>query len=161
MPAADRLSRRISCRPDGQGHEAYAVPFLRVRLRPAAEKPIARKRAANTALPRPSAPEAEPSGLCANAPELRWLLLAWWELHGRHGIPWKRRPDGHPAADGEPLDPYGVFVAEVMRAARQHTYYGWDNCSLSGWRWPTAIAASLPEVKRRRSALACSGRKRP
>jgi A/G-specific adenine glycosylase len=114
VPAADRLSRRISCRSDDQGHEANAVPFLRVRLRPAAEKPIARKRAANTALPRPSAPEAEPSGFRAKAPELRQLLLAWWELHGRHAIPWKRRLDGKPPADGEPLDPYGVVVAEVM-----------------------------------------------
>ena len=52
--------------------------------------------------------------MCANAPELRWLLLAWWELHGRHAIPWKLRLDGKPPADGEPLDPYGVVMAEVM-----------------------------------------------
>jgi A/G-specific adenine glycosylase len=52
--------------------------------------------------------------LCAKAPELRWLLLVWWELHGRHAIPWKLRLDGKPPADGEPLDPYGVVVAEVM-----------------------------------------------
>ena len=52
--------------------------------------------------------------MCAKAPELRWLLLVWWELHGRHAIPWKLRLDGKPPADGEPLDPYGVVVAEVM-----------------------------------------------
>ncbi|MFM7311978.1 MAG: 8-oxo-dGTP diphosphatase MutT [Cyanobium sp.] len=48
------------------------------------------------------------------APELRRLLLAWWEQHGRHAIPWKLRPDGSRPADGEPIDPYGVAVAEVM-----------------------------------------------
>jgi A/G-specific adenine glycosylase len=47
-------------------------------------------------------------------PALRRHLLAWWEGHGRHTIPWKCRPDGTPAADGEALDPYGVFVAELM-----------------------------------------------
>jgi len=48
------------------------------------------------------------------APELRPLLLSWWQEHGRHTIPWKLRGDGGPPADGEGLDPYGVFVAEVM-----------------------------------------------
>jgi A/G-specific adenine glycosylase len=57
---------------------------------------------------------ADLSGLGSNKPELRRLLLAWWELHGRHAIPWKLRPDGKPPADGEPLDPYAVVVAEVM-----------------------------------------------
>ncbi|MEB3333122.1 MAG: 8-oxo-dGTP diphosphatase MutT [Synechococcaceae cyanobacterium] len=47
-------------------------------------------------------------------PELRRLLLAWWELNGRHAIPWKLRPDGSRPADGEAVDPYGVLVAEVM-----------------------------------------------
>ena len=151
MPAADRLSRRISCRSDDQGHEANAVPFLRVRLRPAAEKPIARKRAANTALPRPSAPEAEPSGFRANAPELRQLLLAWWELHGRHAIPWKLCLDGKPPADGEPLDSYGVVVAEVMRAVRQHSR------SMAGGRWP-GIRSGTSLVRGAQSSLkAASG----
>ncbi|MFU8883881.1 MAG: 8-oxo-dGTP diphosphatase MutT [Cyanobacteriota bacterium] len=48
------------------------------------------------------------------APELRRLLLAWWELHGRHTIPWKLRLDGNRPADGEAIDPYGVVAAEVM-----------------------------------------------
>ena len=52
--------------------------------------------------------------LQARATELRRLLLAWWEPHGRHHLPWKLRPDGQRPADGEPLDPYGVLVAEVM-----------------------------------------------
>ena len=47
-------------------------------------------------------------------PALRQLLLAWWEIHGRHAIPWKLRPDGSRPADGEVIDPYPVFVAEVM-----------------------------------------------
>jgi A/G-specific adenine glycosylase len=41
-------------------------------------------------------------------------LLNWWQQNGRHAIPWKLRPDGSLPADGEELDPYGVFVAEVM-----------------------------------------------
>ncbi len=48
------------------------------------------------------------------ATDLRRQLLAWWQEHGRHTIPWKLRHDGSPAADGEALDPYGVWVAEVM-----------------------------------------------
>ena len=47
-------------------------------------------------------------------PELRQQLLTWWEVHGRHAIPWKLHPDGSRPADGEDVDPYGVFVAEVM-----------------------------------------------
>ncbi|MFM7648108.1 MAG: A/G-specific adenine glycosylase, partial [Cyanobium sp.] len=54
------------------------------------------------------------SALNADAPEHRRQLLSWWELHGRHAIPWKLRPDGSRPADGEPIDPYGVAVAEVM-----------------------------------------------
>ena len=46
-------------------------------------------------------------------PALRSALLEWWEIHGRHAIPWKliggRRPAG-----GEILSCYGVMVAEVM-----------------------------------------------
>ncbi|MFM8604978.1 MAG: 8-oxo-dGTP diphosphatase MutT [Cyanobium sp.] len=45
---------------------------------------------------------------------LQHALVGWWQQHGRHQIPWKLRPDGTPPADGEELDPYGVFVAEVM-----------------------------------------------
>ncbi len=46
--------------------------------------------------------------------ELRRLLLAWWEASGRHAIPWKLRLDGKPPADGEPLDPFAIWCAEVM-----------------------------------------------
>ena len=52
--------------------------------------------------------------LTDQAPALRHQLLAWWELHGRHAIPWKLHGDGRRPADGEALEPYPVFVAEVM-----------------------------------------------
>lgn len=70
---------------------------------------------------------ADPGALSAPISELSRLLLAWWQEHGRHTIPWKRQPDGSPAAAGEPLDPYPIWCAEVMRAARQHS------CSAAGW----------------------------
>ena len=47
-------------------------------------------------------------------PELRRLLLAWWQAKGRHGIPWKRGAIGARPEPGEPLDPYPIWVAEVM-----------------------------------------------
>ena len=55
------------------------------------------------------------------ATALRRPLLAWWHQHGRHTIPWKLAVDGRPAADGAPLDPFPIWCAEVMRAARQHS----------------------------------------
>lgn len=102
MPAAEHLSQRISCRPDRQGHQANAVPFLRAKLGRAAQITIARSRAVLDA------------DLIADAPALRRQLLRWWELHGRHTIPWKLRPDGSRPAQGEAIDPYGTWCAEVM-----------------------------------------------
>jgi A/G-specific adenine glycosylase len=58
--------------------------------------------------------EVNLSRLSALSPGLRLQLLAWWQEHGRHTIPWKRRVDGRPAADGEPLDPFAIWCAEVM-----------------------------------------------
>jgi A/G-specific adenine glycosylase len=52
--------------------------------------------------------------LGALAPELREALLAWWQGHGRHQIPWKLTAAGTPASPGERLDPYPIWVAEVM-----------------------------------------------
>jgi A/G-specific adenine glycosylase len=49
-----------------------------------------------------------------HAPELRAALLGWWEVHGRHTIPWKCTTGGQRPTRGEPLDPYGIWVAEVM-----------------------------------------------
>lgn len=45
---------------------------------------------------------------------LRRDLLAWWTHHGRHGLPWKLRPDGRGPRDGEDLCPFRIWVAEVM-----------------------------------------------
>jgi A/G-specific adenine glycosylase len=53
----------------------------------------------------------------ALAPALKASLLVWWELHGRHGLdqkPWMVTAAGRWPECGEALDPYGVFVAEVM-----------------------------------------------
>jgi len=58
--------------------------------------------------------DADLPELRGRGPELRQQLLAWWEIHGRHGIPWKLTAEGRRPADGEVLDPYPVFVAEVM-----------------------------------------------
>ena len=52
--------------------------------------------------------------LTAQAPLMRQQLLDWWEIHGRHGIPWKLLPEGGRPEHGEALDPYPVLVAEVM-----------------------------------------------
>ncbi|MFQ6538551.1 MULTISPECIES: 8-oxo-dGTP diphosphatase MutT [Aphanothece] len=62
----------------------------------------------------PLAAEASLAGLEAGAPALRRRLLRWWEHHGRQAIPWKLRPDGSPPGDGEALDPYPVWAAEIM-----------------------------------------------
>ena len=51
------------------------------------------------------------------APALQASLLVWWELHGRCGLdqkPWMVTAAGRWPECGEALDPYGVFVAEVM-----------------------------------------------
>ncbi len=59
----------------------------------------------------------EPSGRLGDREQLELLrrnLLDWWEAHGRHEIPWKRGADGSRPGPGEPLDPFGVWVAEVM-----------------------------------------------
>lgn len=48
------------------------------------------------------------------APDLRRKLLGWWQLHGRHDIPWKRSAHGGLPERGEELSPYPTWVAEVM-----------------------------------------------
>ena len=61
-----------------------------------------------------STPAEDASWFSGRLTDLRHRLLSWWQEHGRHTIPWKLHPDGHPPVDGEGLDPYGVVVAEVM-----------------------------------------------
>jgi len=74
----------------------------------------------------------------AQAPLLRQSLLAWWEIHGRHDLPWKQAPGGVPAADGEPLDAYGIWVAEVMLQQTRLPV------ALPYWRqWMTALPSVL------------------
>jgi len=45
---------------------------------------------------------------------MREALLDWWEAYGRHTIPWKCTASGTPSGPGEILDPYPIWVAEVM-----------------------------------------------
>ena len=77
---------------------------------------IARTGSAEVPVSRPAELDVDLSHtiIAARALELRRSLLAWWEVHGRHEIPWKLHPNGSRPADGDALDPYGVFVAEVM-----------------------------------------------
>ena len=70
---------------------------------------------AETTIPRiPPAMDGEFAAVALRVPRLRQQLLLWWECQGRHTIPWKLTADGCRPADGEPLDPYPVLVAEVM-----------------------------------------------
>jgi A/G-specific adenine glycosylase len=76
-------------------------------------------------------------------------LLAWWERHGRGGIPWKLLPRGGDPAFEQNLDPYGIWIAEVMLQQTQLAVV------LPYWRrWMAAFpsvaalaAASLEEVR--------------
>ena len=52
--------------------------------------------------------------LAQAAPALRQQLLAWWQRHGRHTIPWKQGAAGGSPRAGEVLDPYPIWIAEVM-----------------------------------------------
>ena len=46
--------------------------------------------------------------------ELRFSLLQWFDLNGRHWIPWKLNADGLLPKEQEILPVYPIFVAEVM-----------------------------------------------
>jgi A/G-specific adenine glycosylase len=45
---------------------------------------------------------------------LRLSLIDWVQRQGRQGIPWTLKASGERPASAEPLDPYGIWVAEVM-----------------------------------------------
>ena len=45
---------------------------------------------------------------------LRAGLLDWWLAHGRQGIPWKRTAQGLVPSSQQVLNPYPIWVAEVM-----------------------------------------------
>ena len=44
-------------------------------------------------------------------------LLVWWGEQGLPGIPWKHLPWGVPPAPEQDLDPYGIWITEVMRCS--------------------------------------------
>ena len=87
-----------------------------------------------------------------NAAELSACLLSWWQAYGRRDPlqkPWMFKPaGGWPEAD-HPLDPYGIWIAEVMLQQTQLAV------ALPYWeRWmamfPTLealAAASLDQVR--------------
>ena len=59
----------------------------------------------------------DPCDLNAIAPELSESLLAWWEVHGRKDPalkPWMFKADGLWPDPDDLLDPYGIWIAEVM-----------------------------------------------
>ncbi len=45
---------------------------------------------------------------------MRITLIDWWNSHGRFDIPWKKNEFGKLPLPGQSLDPYGIWVAEVM-----------------------------------------------
>ena len=85
----------------------------------------------------------------ADASVLLTALLAWWECHGRDDISWKLLPGGVRPTPEQHLDPYGIWIAEVMLQQTQLTVV------LPYWtRWMAAFptvealaAASLDEVR--------------
>ena len=89
------------------------------------------------------------NGCRSNEAELRPLLLNWWSDHGRHDIPWKQTSSGDRPAPDQPLDPYPIWIAEVMLQQTQLAVV------LPYWhRWmamfPTVealAAASLEQVR--------------
>ena len=67
-------------------------------------------------------------------------LLSWWQQYGRcdrNQKPWMFRADGRWPAAEEALNPYPIWIAEVMHlSAASHsrpTFY--ELCSLFGHRW--------------------------
>ena len=48
------------------------------------------------------------------APHIQHDLLEWFIENGRHWIPWKLKHDGSIPQSGEPISPYGIWIAEVM-----------------------------------------------
>ena len=95
--------------------------------------------------------DREPMGTLieADAATLSTALLVWWERYGRGGIPWKLLPNGVSPAPGQDLNPYGIWIAEVMLQQTQLAV------ALPYWtRWmetfptvETLAAASLTEVR--------------
>ena len=66
----------------------------------------------------------------SNAAELSACLLSWWQAYGRRDPlqkPWMFKPaGGWPEAD-HPLDPYGIWIAEVMLQQTQLAVASWPS----------------------------------
>ena len=84
----------------------------------------------------------------ADASVLSTDLLIWWDSNGRGGIPWKQLNSGVSPSPLQELDPYGIWIAEVMLQQTQLSVV------LPFWRrWMLAFptldllaSASLDEV---------------
>ena len=80
--------------------------------------------------------------------DLSASLLLWWDRHGRTRLPWKLLPGGFSPAPHQQLDPYPIWIAEVMLQQTQLSVV------LPYWqRWIAAFptveslaAASLDDV---------------
>ena len=84
---------------------------------------------------------------------LSTALLAWWERHGRGGIPWKLLPGGARPAPEQDLDPYGIWIAEVMLQQTQLAV------ALPYWtRWMAAFPTVEAWPRRLWMRCGCSGR---
>ena len=60
---------------------------------------------------------AKQQDLSELAPALSHSLLVWWEVHGRKDSalkPWMFTKDGRWPESSQLLDPYGIWIAEVM-----------------------------------------------
>ena len=85
----------------------------------------------------------------ADVVALRSSLLVWWAVRGRDGIPWKSLANGERPEPHQDLDPYGIWIAEVMLQQTQLAVV------LPYWqRWMRAFptvealaAASLEQVR--------------
>ena len=82
-------------------------------------------------------------------PALTASLLAWWAEQGRPGIPWKLLTGGVPPTPEQDLDPYGIWIAEVMLQQTQLAVVlpYWE-CWMATFPTVEALAAaSLEEVR--------------
>ena len=46
--------------------------------------------------------------------DIQNALLEWFRANGRYWIPWKLKKDGFVPRLGENINPYGIWIAEVM-----------------------------------------------
>ena len=75
--------------------------------------------------------------------------MAWWDQHGRGGIPWKVLPNGEPPGLDQDLDPYGIWIAEVMLQQTQLSVvlFYWERWMVVFPTLDALAAASLEQVR--------------